>query len=224
MVGGKRGFKFTTDELESLAESVKEFVPISGTEWEQVWNGHISIFPNRNRTTKSLKCIFQEMARGKIPTGESECPHHIRIAKRAYHSIVKATDGSTGDGSNDWEGGELGEEDKEEKEEKGEDNDDEISEGERNDYLGNDDDEGGTSLGVDLMNLFEQGGQDRGANADGYASNEILVVEEEGVQAVEGPAATASVMVASSTRRRVQVSVGGGGKRTKAFTQPLGIP
>ena len=48
------------------------------------------------------------------------------------------------------------------------------------------------------MNLFEQGGQDRGANADGDASNEILVVEEEVVQAVEGAAATAYVMVASS--------------------------
>jgi hypothetical protein len=47
MVRGKRGFKFTTDELESLAESVKEFVPISSTEWERVWNEHISVFPNR---------------------------------------------------------------------------------------------------------------------------------------------------------------------------------
>jgi hypothetical protein len=32
MVQGKRGFKFTTDELESLAESVKEIVPISSSE------------------------------------------------------------------------------------------------------------------------------------------------------------------------------------------------
>ncbi len=84
MVGGKRGFKFTTDELESLAESVKEFVPISGTEWEQVWNGHISIFPNRNWTAESLKCKFQEIARAKIPTGDPECPRHIRMAKQAY--------------------------------------------------------------------------------------------------------------------------------------------
>ena len=49
MVRGKRGFKFTTDELESLAESVKEFVPISSTKWEQVWNEHIIIFPDRRR-------------------------------------------------------------------------------------------------------------------------------------------------------------------------------
>ncbi len=89
--------------------------------------------------------------------------------------------------------------------------------------LGNDDDEGGTSLGVDLTNLFEQGGQDCGAYADGDALNEILVVDEEAVQAVEGAAAMVSVMVASSTRCRVQVSVGGRGKQTKAFTQLLRI-
>jgi hypothetical protein len=54
MVQGKRGFKFTTDELESLAESIEEFVPIGSTEWERVWNEHISVFPDRNRTAKSL--------------------------------------------------------------------------------------------------------------------------------------------------------------------------
>ena len=109
MVRRKRGFKFTTNELESLAESIEEFVPISSTKWERVWNEHISIFPHRNRTAESLKHKFQEMARAKIPTGDPECPRHIRIAKRAYYSIVKAMDGSTGEGSNDWEGGGLGE-------------------------------------------------------------------------------------------------------------------
>jgi hypothetical protein len=104
MVRGKRGFKLTTNELESLAESIEEFVPISSTEWERVWNEHISIHPHRNRTAKSLKCKFQEMARAKIPTGDPECQRHIRIAKQAHYSIVKATDGSTGEGSDDWEG------------------------------------------------------------------------------------------------------------------------
>jgi hypothetical protein len=32
MVKGKRGFKFTVGELESLAETVDELVPISTTE------------------------------------------------------------------------------------------------------------------------------------------------------------------------------------------------
>jgi hypothetical protein len=49
MVRGKRDFKFNINELESLAEFVKEFVPISSTEWERVWNEHVSIFPDRRR-------------------------------------------------------------------------------------------------------------------------------------------------------------------------------
>ena len=213
MARGKRGFKFTADELESLAESVEEIVPISSTEWERVWNQHISFFPDRNRTAESLKRKFQEMARVKIPTGDPECPRHIRIAKRAYYAIVKATNGSTGGGSDDWEGGGLGEEEEEEGEDNGEE-----SEGEEGGNVGDDDNEGGTSLGVDPTNLFgeavridfEQGGQDGVANVDGNAGVEILVVEEgAAVRAVEGAAATASVSAASSH----SVSTTGRGKR-----------
>jgi hypothetical protein len=41
------------------------------------------------------------MARTKIPTGDPNCPHHIRIAKRAYYKLIKALDGSTGGGSDE---------------------------------------------------------------------------------------------------------------------------
>jgi hypothetical protein len=94
----------------STGEGCKEIVPISSSEWERVWNQHIFFFPNRNQTTKSLKCTFQKIARTKIPTCEPECLHHICIAKWASYAIIKATDGSTGEGSDDWEGGGLGEE------------------------------------------------------------------------------------------------------------------
>jgi hypothetical protein len=105
------------------------------------------------------------MARTKNPTGDPECPRHIRIAKRAYYAIVKATNGSTGGGSDDWEGGGLGEEEEEE----GEDDDEEI-EGDEGGDVGDDDNEGGTRLGVDLTNHFgeavridfERGGWDDG--------------------------------------------------------------
>jgi hypothetical protein len=83
MAKGKRGYKFTTPELESLAEAVEEIVPISSTEWDRVWNEHNSRYPELNRTADSLKLKFQEMARTKIPTGEPECPPHICIAKWA---------------------------------------------------------------------------------------------------------------------------------------------
>ena len=169
-----------------------------------------------NRTAESLKRKFQEMARTKIPTGDPECPGHICIAKWAYYAIVKATDGSTGGGSDDWDGGGLGEEEEEE----GEDDDKEI-EGEEGGDVGDDDNKGGTSLGVDLTNLFgeavridfEQGGRDDGANVDCGA-----------VRAEEGAAATASVSAASSCcvsttgrgkRAGAQGSVGGEGRERK---------
>ena len=82
MAKGKRGFKFTTGELEALAEAVEELVPISTTEWERVWDKHISRYPDQQRTLESLKRKFQELARAKIKTGDPNMPRHIRVAKR----------------------------------------------------------------------------------------------------------------------------------------------
>jgi hypothetical protein len=36
MAGGKRGYKFTAAELESLAETAEELIPIRSTEWERL--------------------------------------------------------------------------------------------------------------------------------------------------------------------------------------------
>ena len=78
-----------------------------------------------------FKCKFQELARKKIPTGDLECPPHIRNAKRIYRKIVLATDGSTGgsDGSDHDidadEGEDNTEEDKESKEEEEEEEEEE---------------------------------------------------------------------------------------------------
>ena len=93
---GKRGLAFTASELESLAESVEDFVPISHTDWDKIRDDHSKYFPEQNRTTDSLRRKFQWMAKLKIPTGDPNMPRHIRVAKRAYYAIVKASDGSTG--------------------------------------------------------------------------------------------------------------------------------
>ena len=98
----KRGFKFTTHELESLAEAVADIIPMSNTDWDNILEIHVANFPGLNRTSDSLKRKFQEMARTKIPTGDPNCPNHIRIAKRAYYKLVKASDGSTGGGPMSW--------------------------------------------------------------------------------------------------------------------------
>jgi hypothetical protein len=101
MVKGKRGFEFTVSKLESLGKTIEELVPISTTEWEQVWNQHNTCYPEQQQTLESLKCKLQELARAKIKTGNPNMPPHICVAKRAYYAIVKKTNGSTGGGSKD---------------------------------------------------------------------------------------------------------------------------
>ena len=96
MPKGKRGLTFTARELENLADTVEEIVPISHTEWDRVRDQHSEFFPEQNRTTESLRRKFQWMVKMKIPTGDPNMPRHIRVAKRANYAIVKATDGSTG--------------------------------------------------------------------------------------------------------------------------------
>ncbi len=101
MVKGKRGFKFTVGELESLAKTVEELVPISTTEWKRVWNQHNTCYPKQQQTLESLKHTFQELAMAKIKISNPNVPTHICVAKRAYYAIVKKTNGSMGGGSKD---------------------------------------------------------------------------------------------------------------------------
>jgi hypothetical protein len=81
MIKGKRGFKITAGELESLAKTVEELVLISTTEWERVWNQHNTCYPKQEQTLESLKHKFQELARAKVKTGNPNMPPHIRVAK-----------------------------------------------------------------------------------------------------------------------------------------------
>ena len=75
MAKGKRGFKFTTGELEALAEAVEELGPICTTEWERVWDQHIThYYPDNQRTLESLTRKFQELAWAKIKTGDPNMP------------------------------------------------------------------------------------------------------------------------------------------------------
>ncbi len=65
MPKGKRGYKFTEEELESLLMAVDEIVPVGNPEWEHIWEMHNSCYPNQDRTVESLKRKFQELAKKK---------------------------------------------------------------------------------------------------------------------------------------------------------------
>jgi hypothetical protein len=228
MVKGKRGFKFTAGELESLAKTIEELVPISTTEWEWFWNQHNTCYPKQEQTLESLKCKFQEEARAKVKTSDPNMPSHICVAKRAYYAIVKKTDGSTGGGSKDSIFGVRSDDEGEGGEQEGggggdgdEDNELDFD----NDNIGCDQGDG-TSLGVDPTNLF-------GDVVDVEGVNGALFGDDAGADEPVAVAATVSTAASSSTmstnsggKRSSGASAGGGGKqkKTKAFTQPLRIP
>jgi hypothetical protein len=119
-----RGFKFTVCKLEHLLEIINAIIPISNAVWESVWDQHVAGYPTKERTSESLKRKFQELARKKMPTGDPNCPHHVRFAKRIYRKIVAATDGSTG-GSDVEMNFDEGKEDKDDDEAVDDEDDDE---------------------------------------------------------------------------------------------------
>jgi hypothetical protein len=47
MAKGKRGLKFTIHKLEGLVKAIEELVPISNTEWEQIWDMHMTPYPKQ---------------------------------------------------------------------------------------------------------------------------------------------------------------------------------
>ncbi len=233
----KRGFKFTTHELESLADAVADIVPMS--DWDTVWEAHNESFPGLNRTSDSLKRKFQEMARTKIPTGDLNCPHHIRVAKRVYYKLIKATDGSTGGGSDELD---LGLED--EASEGGEgvreifsdDDEDEDSprpgiqeivvlDG-RNEGPDDRDEGGGTSLGLDPTNLFAGMPGNNDSFGDGGGADDLLAVASAtaSTAASTGFASTSAASARGNRLSSVSTSTAESAKKkSRAITKPMCI-
>ncbi len=56
---GKRGLKFTLEEIDDLLGLVDNVVTIGHPKWELVWSHHTEKYGNRDQTLESLKCKFQ---------------------------------------------------------------------------------------------------------------------------------------------------------------------
>ena len=197
---GKRGLAFTASELESLAESVEDFVPISHTDWDKIRDDHSKYFPEQNRTTDSLRRKFQWMAKLKIPTGDPNMPRHIRVAKRAYYAIVKASDGSTGSPVRD-----VFLEHEGEGEEDSLDDDSEEEEG---------DDGGDTGVVLveptNITNIFE--------NINELEDDVDGPVDGRGGRVATTATTTAIATASTAASSVTMMSNGGGGKRSGAST------
>jgi hypothetical protein len=92
---GKRGLKFTVEEIKDLLALINDIVEIGNPEWKLVWSQHNAKYAERDHTLESLKRKFQELTPQKIPKGEPNCPPNVCSAKHIFCKILQATDGST---------------------------------------------------------------------------------------------------------------------------------
>ncbi len=58
MVQQKRGSKYALSKIESLIEVVDAIIPIGNANWERVFNEHVSCYPTKDCTAKSLQRKF----------------------------------------------------------------------------------------------------------------------------------------------------------------------
>ena len=84
---GRRGFKFTVQEMESMLEVIDDIVPIGNPDWERVWDRHNARYPIKEWTAESLWRKFQTLVKKKMKTGDPNCPPHICHAKRIDLSL-----------------------------------------------------------------------------------------------------------------------------------------
>ena len=93
------GRRFTKTELENLNEVISQLLPIGGEEWEEVANLHSQQYPEHQRDAVNLRRKFKEMYNARIPTGDPECPEHIKTAKRLHIQIQQRSDADNMDGN-----------------------------------------------------------------------------------------------------------------------------
>ena len=204
---GRRGFKFTVQELESMLEAIDDIVPIGNPNWERVWDRHNTRYPQKNRTAESIRRKFQTLVKKKMKTGDPNCPPHIRSAKRIYRKIVEATDGSDGESNKERED----DDDEDDKEDNSDDEDADVG-GDDDEEDDDDNDGGGGGGGVGKYDYIDEMMRERDGDRPLLDISDITAASTEG---------------SCSGKNRSSESKGGGGgaaKKGKGFAKPLRIP
>jgi hypothetical protein len=84
----KRKAKFHLSKLNFLLDNIENVMPIAGTEWDTVVSIHNEEYPQHARTAESLHRKFQEVVQKTGPTGDPNCPPHVRHAKLINRQLV----------------------------------------------------------------------------------------------------------------------------------------
>ena len=98
-----KGAAYTTEEMMELASIMEEILPIGKISFQRVEDRYNAVFPTRTRTADNLRRKFKNLVDCKKPTGSSDMPDHVRIAKRANYKIIDKSYASNGLASDDEE-------------------------------------------------------------------------------------------------------------------------
>ena len=69
----------------NFIEIMESILPIGPTKWDQVWEQHSVVFPDRELNT--LRRKYTTLHRKKIPTGDPHMPDEVRMAKHCKYGI-----------------------------------------------------------------------------------------------------------------------------------------
>ncbi|KAI5785850.1 hypothetical protein EDC01DRAFT_597742, partial [Geopyxis carbonaria] len=86
---------FSTADLSSLLGAIEDVYPVGNEGWERVTMLYADYAEENKRTERSstsLRTQYRKMVNHTKPTGDPDCPTHIRRAKRVAREIEQAYD------------------------------------------------------------------------------------------------------------------------------------
>jgi hypothetical protein len=96
-----RGTQYHRDKIDAFLDLMEDNLPIGPQEWDDVTEFHADRFLLKNQDSQSLRRKFKELVNSKKPTGDPNCPPHIRQAKLIQKRIIAKSDSGGGSLNND---------------------------------------------------------------------------------------------------------------------------
>jgi len=90
----KRGRNYSDAEIEKLLDLAEEMLPCGGDEWNQVALEFNRTFKatGSNREGEDLRLKFKKLKNHKKPTGDPDCPPHVKRSKQIQRQIERRMD------------------------------------------------------------------------------------------------------------------------------------
>ena len=77
----RRGESYTVAECENFITIMELVLPLSKYDWETVEEEHGQMYAEKHRTALSIRKKYNKLLKSGPPTGDPDCPDHIRRAK-----------------------------------------------------------------------------------------------------------------------------------------------